>query len=85
MIQIFNISSKTGGEKEVTLTVEQNAKTQTRYNTSCMEPDDNTDLLHYENQTQGSTSMFKTDYAGGGQAHNNMPPLLQCFIFVRTA
>ncbi len=81
----FNISSKTGGEKEVTLTVEQMPKHRHDITQVAWNPDDNTDLLHYENQTQGSTSMFKTDYAGGGQAHNNMPPYYSVYIFVRTA
>lgn len=81
----FNISSKTGGEKEVTLTVEQMPKHRHDITQVAWNSDDNTDLLHYENQTQSSTSMFKTDYAGGGQAHNNMPPYYSVYIFVRTA
>ena len=75
--------AETGGEKEVTLTVEQMPKHRHDITQVAWNSDDNTDLLHYENQTQGSTSMFKTDYAGGGKPHNNMPPYVGTYYIIK--
>lgn len=35
--------------------------------------------------TTATTNIYNTSYAGGNQAHNNMPPYLAVFIWKRTA
>lgn len=81
----LNQSGKTGGEKEVTLTVDQMPKHRHDITQVAWNANDNTDLLHYESQTQGSTSLFKTSYTGGGQPHNNMPPYYTAYRWIKTA
>lgn len=87
----FNISNKTGGEKEVTLTVEQipphQHETYLNYDKGSVDvPGWSTKFMYAENanQTKGSKSKGVLS-AGGGQAHNNMPPYYTVYIFVRTA
>lgn len=79
--QDFLISGKTGGEKEVTLTVDQIPPHKHQAMVSSLAGSD-------ETITRGTTkgvwrSLISS--AGGGQAHNNMPPYFTCYIWYRTA
>lgn len=83
----LNQSGKIGGEKEVTLTVDQ------------MPPHYHT-IIGYAGDTQWSTGEIwfraapdsgnaaksrNTSSTGSGQAHNNMPPYFTVYIWYRTA
>lgn len=81
----FNSSSKTGGEKEHTLTIAEmpahNHNTDKYYDTGIGANNfygSNATGNHYTNPNGMSN-------AGGGQAHNNLQPYYTCYIFVRTA
>lgn len=80
----FNASSKTGGEKEHKLTIDEMPlhahyvdKRQGRANTGPYE------LIGQDGG--GTIEQYRTSYAGGNQPHNNMQPYYTCYIFVRTA
>lgn len=91
-------SGKTGGEKEVTLTIDEipehihgnylpsnNTGSETvsayghYFNDNVFGYSAGGRVMHIPNITIG------TREAGGGQAHNNMPPYYTVYIFVRTA
>ena len=81
----FSASGKTGGEKEVTLTVEQMPKHNHLYDKGS-----NVNAAGYLVQVGyagGVPSGSKGNVidTGGGQAHNNMPPYFTCYIWYRTA
>lgn len=82
----FNTAEKTGGEKTHTLTVSEiPSHAHTVF-----------DITVYGqgvtgfNFTTDSTGDWKgtltdTEATGGGQAHNNLPPYIICYIWKRTA
>lgn len=83
----FNASSKTGGEKEHTLTIDEMPSHSHKPKKG---------RLAIENDSasaygSGSATLYKLTYdfetaeTGGSQAHNNMQPYYTCYIFVRTA
>lgn len=85
----FNDSGKTGGEKEVTLSLQQIP--QHHHSTT-----DVPSVYFYAGPTakpgiqsggSGTTqaSSVNTGDAGGGKSHNNMPPYLTCYIWQRIA
>lgn len=76
----FNTVEKTGGEKKHILTVSEipshshNIKIGNN-----VVPGNN--LFGVSNETGQAT----TEYAGGGQSHNNLQPYITCYMFKRTA
>lgn len=87
----FNASGKTGGEKEVTLTVDEipphQHETYLNYDKGSVDvPGWSTKFMYVENanQTKGSKTKGVLS-AGGGQAHNNMPPYYTAYRWIKTA
>jgi hypothetical protein len=72
---------QTGGEKEVTLTAAQMPK----HNHGGTYTNAGTARTHAWLASGGSAMGYDTVEAGGGQAHNNMPPYIQVSIWRRTA
>lgn len=83
----FNSSGKTGGEKEVTLTVDKipgHIHTVTGYAGTGQWASGE---IWFRAAADGgnATKSKTTSSTGGGQPHNNMPPYYTVYIFVRTA
>ena len=80
----FNASSKTGGEKTHTLTIDElpNHNHGITYNTGGAGA--NTGGT-FALGNSVSTSKAYTQTTGNNKAHNNMQPYYTCYIFVRTA
>ena len=84
----FNVVEKTGGAKEVTLTVAQmpkhthNLKTGARTN-AWVEPNYAISYQYQSASTANSSEGIET--AGGSQPHNNLQPYITCYMFKRTA
>lgn len=81
----FNESSKTGGEKEVTLTVEQIPPH--NHSLTAHGSDGTGNMVSQSIGNGGSrvVASWVIGNTGGGQPHNNMPPYYTVYIFVRTA
>lgn len=79
----FNASSKTGGEKEHTLTIDEIPKHRHQQQ----------QYTYVGGGSQTGTSgggwygqgTSYTNYVGEDKSHNNMQPYYTCYIFVRTA
>ncbi len=80
----FNTSSKTGGEKEHTLTKQELPKIdiKTYYATTS---GGNGSGLIFGTSTGNSNNKLIENVNYGDQPHNNMQPYYTCYIFVRTA
>ena len=82
----FNTSSKTGGEKVHTLTVNEIPSHNHNIGWS-----NTTNLIATGQQgipgqaPVNRVDSWKTFSTGGNQPHNNMQPFYTCYIFVRTA
>ena len=73
------------GSNTHTLTVDEMPKHRHDITQVAWNPDDNADLLHYESQTQGSTSMFKTGYTGGSKPFDIKPRRYAVNAWVRVS
>ena len=79
----FNASSKTGGEKEHTLTIDEIPEHDHRV---FIDQQGSGGKWGPTGTVQQSTNRYtSTGETGGDQPHNNMPPYYTCYIFVRTA
>lgn len=78
----LNQSGKTGGEKEVTLTVDQiPPHTHTAKAKDGAQPGQGAYLI----DAWGTGAFEVNNYTGGGQAHNNMPPYYTAYQWIKTA
>lgn len=77
----FNKVEKTGGEKVHTLTAEENAKHDHLLNLKSVQVASGSGawVAQYAGSDQNISSMQST----GGQAHNNLPPYITCYIWKR--
>ena len=73
------------GSNTHTLTVDEMPKHRHDITQVAWNLDDNADLLHYESQTQGSTSMFKTGYTGGSKPFDIKPRRYAVNAWVRVS
>lgn len=80
--QAGDTMGQTGGAKEVTLTVNQ-IPAHSHGSVYSQHADGTKDKAWYT--TAGSSLAYGTVTAGGGQAHNNMPPYIQVSAWRRTA
>lgn len=82
----FNTVKKTGGEKTVTLTVEQipphSHPLEYYVNNGNNMPGGYDKFLAY-GMPAGSLSYTNNTYTGGGQAHNNLQPYFTCYFWLR--
>ena len=83
---MFNESLITGGEKTHKLSVEEMPNHCHGFTTTGKAYDDSGDQS--ERLARGISNYDRLQYTkseGGNKEHNNMPPFLTCYIFVRTA
>lgn len=83
----FNVSCKTGGEKEVTLT---NGQMPEHYHTvkagtNVPSATNGDSFIIGYGGAFGQNGSRNTQSTGKGQPHNNMPPYYTVYIFLRTA
>lgn len=80
----FNEAKKTGGEKEHTLTVEEIPSHKHGIFTGATQV--HTDGLSFQRGYSGDSGKQIESYAtGGDKAHNNLPPYITCYMWVRTS
>lgn len=79
-------AGSTGGAATVTLTAAQMPKHRHASNAvRTTLSDDGKVAMRSATLSQEHTNLSYTDYAGGGEAHNNMPPYLAVYVYKRTA
>lgn len=92
----FSTSGKTGGEKEVTLTLNEvpphyhylnnNGNDNTRITMNAAHTGGNNYNMFYDSATSTEAGPYvTTNYSGGGQPHNNMPPYRTAYRWIKTA
>lgn len=81
----FNISGKTGGEKEVTLGTEHIPPHDHIIRANIPNSGGNDTLILKNTAYWSSGVEMHTNTTGEGQPHNNMPPYFTCYIWYRTA
>ncbi len=81
----FNTVEKTGGEKTHTLTVAETPSHSHRINDIAIYGQGVTGF-NFTSTSDGDWKGFykNTEPTGGGQAHNNLPPYITCYIWKRT-
>ena len=79
----FNISSKTGGEKEVTLTSNEIPPLDVNLIGGRLGSHGTQELIYWNGGTINYEGVGKT--VGGGQPHNNMPPYYTAYQWIKTA
>ena len=78
----FNASGKTGGEKEVTLTV---AHIPPHNHSIKSTSNAGSDSCYVRESSKAVWQTDKISNTGGGQAHNNMPPYYTAYRWIKTA
>jgi hypothetical protein len=82
----FNTAEKTGGAKTVTLTVDQiPSHKHDAYITRSSTSGSDTTQVALSTDTSSTKMNTPTEYTGGGQAHNNLPPYIVVYMWKRTA
>ena len=91
----FSTSGKTGGEKEVTLTLNEvpphyhylnnNGNDNTRITMNAISGGNNYNMLYDKADASENGPYVTTNYSGGGQPHNNMPPYRTAYRWIKTA
>ena len=81
----FNAANKTGGAKTVTLTTEQIPSHRHSASAAGSRGKAQSDTSGSSGYAWNADSGSYTGYAGGGKAHQNMPPYITVYMYRRTA
>lgn len=81
----FNTIGKTGGEKEVTLSINHIPPHNHTVRANIQNASGNDVLVIKNNAYYSSAVEMNTSATGGGQAHNNMPPYIVMAFWKRVA
>lgn len=81
----FNTIGKTGGEKEVTLSINHIPPHNHTVRANIQNASGNDILVIKNNAYYSSAVEMNTSATGGGQAHNNMPPYIVMAFWKRVA
>ena len=79
----FSTSGKTGGEKEVTLTVDEVPPVDVDLKGSRVGAHGDRELIYWSGSSDNNPGVGTTQ--GGGQPHNNMPPYYTAYRWIKTA
>ena len=91
----FNISGKTGGEKEVTLTVDEmpshnhqltnSGNNELKITINASSGGNNYNMQYNNSKASENGPFIVTTSSGNGQPHNNMPPYYTAYRWIKTA